>query len=216
MTLSHLRQGEFNLVNLANNHINDFYEVGISDTIDFLHSEGINTFGGDVPCFREKVSGFILAFCGFNEEEFTNKEMVEIINNQKKDSNKIIVSMHWGYENISEVNESQAKLAHELIDHGADIIIGHHPHVIQPFEIYKNRPIIYSLGNFIFDQTEERNRLGLAIGVFLETEKINLYFYPFRSENFQPQLLDHEDREQFFKKYLPKGLTGVLEIKNGN
>jgi poly-gamma-glutamate synthesis protein (capsule biosynthesis protein) len=63
----------------------------------------------------------------------------------------VLVFMHWGDENTEKVNERQRELARWLIDHGVDAVVGSHPHCVQPFDTYHGRPIIYSLGNLVFD-----------------------------------------------------------------
>ena len=85
----------------------------------------------------------------------------------------IIVFAHWGIEYKDKETKEQVVLGHELIDAGADLIIGSHPHVIQPIEIYKNKAIFYSLGNFIFDQGfSKATKEGLGVRVVLEKNQI--------------------------------------------
>lgn len=85
----------------------------------------------------------------------------------------IVVSMHAGKEDTFKVDDSQRSFARSAIEAGADLVIGHHPHWIQPVEVYKGKFIFYSLGNFIFDQRNENNREGLAIKVVVQKRKID-------------------------------------------
>lgn len=86
------------------------------------------------------------------------------ISNLKSENYFVIVSMHAGTEYMRHPNQEQINFARAAIDAGADVVIGHHPHWIQPIEIYKNRPIFYSLGNFVFDQSwSQETKEGLAV-----------------------------------------------------
>ena len=96
--------------------------------------------------------------------------------------------------------ERQKRLAHTWIDAGADIIVGAHPHVVQDVEVYKGVPIVYSLGNFLFDQTEKNTgEKGVQDGMTLHgkfiKDKLALYAVPIRIENMQPQLLENKEKE---------------------
>src|SRR5690606_14983682 len=107
-----------------------------------------------VECItKEKSDRLCIAFIGFNE--FTSRNETAVLNEieaAKNISDYIIVMPHWGIEYEHVPRSSQIERAHSWIDNGADAVIGMHPHVIQSFEIYNNKPIFYSLGNFLFDQ----------------------------------------------------------------
>jgi len=102
--------------------------------------------------------------------------MREDISNLGADSSVVVVSIHWGEEYETSPSTLQRKIAYELIDAGADLVIGHHPHVIQEVEVYGNGLIAYSLGNFIFDQnfSEETSR-GLILEVVFSDGDILSY-----------------------------------------
>jgi poly-gamma-glutamate synthesis protein (capsule biosynthesis protein) len=87
-----------------------------------------------------------------------------------------------------------------MIDAGADAIIGHHPHVVQGMEIYKQRPIFYSLGNFIFDQYfSAETQEGLGLGLNFADNKLKVEFYPFKSDSSHPRLMEKDEKSEFFK-----------------
>jgi poly-gamma-glutamate capsule biosynthesis protein CapA/YwtB (metallophosphatase superfamily) len=88
-------------------------------------------------------------------------------------ANLIVVSMHWGEEYHTQPNATQQKYAHLAIDQGADLVVGHHPHVVQPVEIYKGKYIFYSMGNLIFDQSESSHTGVTRGGVVLVTCRDN-------------------------------------------
>ncbi|MCY6959328.1 CapA family protein [Clostridium brassicae] len=147
-----LTKGSIEGVNISNNHIYDYLEKGFEDTKKALNDANIPFFGEGTVWKTEK-KGIKLAFLGYrgfySNAAFLNK-VSEDIKNLKKDNYTIIINFHWGQEGSYYPVESQKKIAHHAIDNGADLIIGHHPHVVQGIEKYKNKIICYSLGNFSF------------------------------------------------------------------
>ena len=98
---------------------------------------------------------------------------ISLCHPQKKKDEKWIISIHWGDEYIGIQSKNQINLAHQLIDLGFDLIIGHHPHVIQPIETFNEKLILYSLGNFIFDQNfSKRTQKGLVEKILISQDKI--------------------------------------------
>lgn len=139
-------------VNLANNHIYDYGQKGFDDTIDTLEKINVNYFGEGHKWITE-VNGIKFGFLGYQgwvASESLLKTIKEDIENLKKEVEIVVVSFHWGIERATTPNEVQKTLAYYSIDNGADLIIGHHPHVIQGIEYYKGKYINYSLGNFCF------------------------------------------------------------------
>lgn len=120
--------------------------------------------------------------------------MVEDVKVAKRKADFVFVSLHWGIENDPNVHPKQIEIAHLLIYHGADGIIGHHPHVPHGIEIYRNRPILYSLGNFIFGQSDTRWCLDNYLAeIVIDQERIQgIMIYPISGQGqelFQPELL---------------------------
>lgn len=105
----------------------------------------------------------------------------------------LVVNVHWGVEYSTEPTKAQTELAHAFIDAGADIIIGHHPHVVQNVEEYKDGLIVYSLGNFISDQEGELTKSGLTAGVFFGENEKKLFLFPFEQVNGVPTHLTQEN-----------------------
>jgi hypothetical protein len=147
-----LTLGSIEGVNLSNNHIYDYKERGFKDTKLALENEKINYFG-EGSKWTTKIKDHSLDFLGYRgwslDQDFLNK-LKEDITELKKTNSVIVINFHWGNENQYYPIDAQKELAHFAIDNGADIILGHHPHVIQGIEQYKNRFIAYSLGNFCF------------------------------------------------------------------
>ena len=164
----------FNLLTLANNHAYDMGESGVTQTRLNLTDAGIHHFGdaaGIRPgtTWTTTVKDTTLTFFGVNhtlQDLLDFEELNEHIRAAEEEADFTIVTIHWGTEYNHEPSPNQVEQAHAMVDAGADLIIGHHPHVIQSSEIYHGTPIYYSLGNFVFDQyfqDDVQEGLGLTI-----------------------------------------------------
>jgi len=198
--IQELKNYNFNFFNLANNHLSDQGRIGVEETYKNLSNLGfyysgcqdaylsINTtspeiiLGGSMPILDyNNCSDIVLniknkkiAFLGISlvYNNIAEVDILDRIIKLKENSDVVIVNIHFGNEYQGQANNRQEVLARKMVDSGADIIIGHHPHVIQNYEIYKERPIFYSLGNFIFDQYfSAETQEGLAIKIILSDEK---------------------------------------------
>ncbi|MDO8264902.1 MAG: CapA family protein, partial [Candidatus Parcubacteria bacterium] len=118
--------------------------------------------------------------------------MEEDVKKAKETADIVIVSFHYGDEYALEANQFQKNISHTAIDNGADLVIGHHPHVVQPTEKYNNRFIAYSLGNFVFDQGfSEETQKGLLLKILIRNGKIK-EIIPIEikiNEYFQPEII---------------------------
>ena len=148
-----LTSGSVEAVNTANNHSHDYGNQGYEDTISALDSAGILNFGYDKTVVTE-VKGIKVGLVGIYElkDHLERKEQLkQNIAKVKADGAQItIVIFHWGNEKEEVPDSNQTTLAHLAIDEGADLVCGHHPHVLQGIEEYKGKNIVYSLGNFCF------------------------------------------------------------------
>lgn len=139
--------------NLANNHSADYGSQSQTDTINALEEKGVATFGFDRVKILD-IKGIKVGITGIYElAEHMGKsdQVIENISALKEDGAQlIIVNFHWGIEKEYTPNDTQIQLAHLAINNGADLVIGHHPHVLQGIEQYKSKYIAYSLGNFCF------------------------------------------------------------------
>ncbi len=194
-TIAALKSAGFDVVSLANNHIWDYGRVGARDTMQQLRDAGIKYMGfgethdeANAPVIQ-RIGSTMVALLGYTEfygktlwaddrlgvSEFDPDVIVERIAEIKrsKTADIVVVSLHWGVEYKTQSNAAQQKIARKLIDAGADLIIGHHPHVPQEIEYYNGRAIVYSLGNFVFDQNfSEETRRGLLVSVLVQSGKI--------------------------------------------
>lgn len=140
-------------VNTANNHSHDYGEQSFQDTMDALDAEGIIHFGYDETAVMD-IKGVKVGLVGIyelNDHLEREQQLKDNIAKVKEDGAElIIVIFHWGNEKETVPDSNQTTLGHLAIDLGADLVCGHHPHVLQGIEEYKGKNIVYSLGNFCF------------------------------------------------------------------
>lgn len=148
-----LTDGFVEAANLANNHSKDYGEQSYNDTMDALDEAGITNFGYDRVAIK-KVKGIKVGLVGtyvLADGLGVKDSMEKNIQDLKDEGAQVIIaSLHWGEEKAEYPNDVQVELAHAAIDAGADLVLGHHPHVLQGIEQYKGKNIVYSLGNFCF------------------------------------------------------------------
>ncbi|MHA1251980.1 MAG: CapA family protein [Candidatus Helarchaeota archaeon] len=181
-TLNYLKKLNVKLVSLAHNHVYDHLEDGFIKTTEFLLKNGIRFIGASRK--KENVShpsifekdGIKVGFLNYIAKDtnpnlpedakvflnfFNMERAYSEIKELKVKVNHVVVIFHWGgrLENGFFPDWDQPSIAHNLIDAGADLIIGHHSHTIQPYEIYKDKYIFYSLGNFCFSDIFHNNFL---------------------------------------------------------
>ena len=139
--------------NIANNHSHDYGEKSFQDTVQTLEENGIKTFGYDDVAVLE-VKGIRVGMFGIYELDDHLERIPQVKQDiaKLKDQNVdiIVAVFHWSNELVTVPDENQVTLAHLAIDEGADVVVGHHPHVVQGIDEYKGKMIAYSLGNFCF------------------------------------------------------------------
>ncbi len=196
-----LKYAGFDILSVANNHILDYGREAMEDCLKRLEVAGIEYVGAgfnDTEAFFlkiKKVKDTKIGFLAYTYPKYDrayvswkpsrDKSGVAVV--EKKEINKIredikrarkqvdilVVSFHWGNPPFSfEPNPYQVFFGKELIDSGVDLIVGHHPHVIQPIERYKNGWIVYSLGNFVFDMHTPEAEIGGLLEVTIQNKKI--------------------------------------------
>lgn len=189
-----LASAGFDVLSLANNHIWDYGREALGDTFQILDQAGIGYIGAGRdypeahrPLVRE-VKGTKIAFLAYTDlipQSVTGelsqpavafmdlKQIIPDIEKAKELADLVVVAFHWGEEYQTKHNQKQEVIAHAVIDAGADLVIGHHPHVMQEVEQYKDGYIAYSLGNFVFDQNFSADtREGLMLKVTVKNKKI--------------------------------------------
>lgn len=148
-----LVQGGVEAANLANNHSRDYGEQSFTDTKQYLQDAGITTFGYDETAIMD-VKGVKVGLIGIyvlRDGLERSQQVIDTIQAVKdQGAQVVIVSFHWGIEKETVPEATQKTLAHLAVDQGADLVVGHHPHVLQGIEKYQGKNIVYSLGNFCF------------------------------------------------------------------
>ncbi len=189
-----LNYAGFDIVSVANNHAWDYGREAFGDTLSNLASAGISYVGGGHSEYEahagviKTVGNTSVGFLAYTNllpksvsaigdsmgvAVLDEEQMVQDIKVMKSRAQLVVVSFHWGEEYHPVHNALQERIAHEAIDAGADLIIGHHPHVVEDIQQYKGKYIVYSLGNFVFDQNFSAETMkGLAVRVLLKDDLI--------------------------------------------
>jgi len=251
-----LARAGFDILSLANNHTMNFGESGMQDTLDYLWDAGVMASGAGqsavayAPVYIER-NNIKFAFLSYASEKFMpgsyrageneigvavmDIEKIRVaMNEAKENADIVIVSMHAGEEYADLPNDEQKEFARAAIDVGADLVIGHHPHVVQPVEKYRGKYIFYSLGNFVFDQMwSSETRAGLAVKTVFRREGLNrVEIIPVIIEDFSvPRIcnsgeceeiasrldIDFRDKELYFwDEGFVKKTFGIIENDSAN
>ncbi len=216
-----MRKAGFTHVSLANNHSLDFGEGEFSYTVSQLETNGIKTVGHQRDLSREsvefvEVGGVMVAIVAIHtlHKLPTYSELKEVFSYASSRSEFQIVYVHWGTEYKSTHNSRQRDAAERFVDAGADLIVGHHPHVVQDIELINDVPVFYSLGNYIFDQYDSSDtEQGLLLHLdFSELRSISLV--PVSSENnlSQPAPMDEADHARFLQLLAKRSAPDVQDF----
>jgi len=206
-----LRSAGFGLLSLANNHADDFGPSVTAYTRKTIEDAGIATFGdaNDSKDFvtRKTINGRTFSFIGYHAFGETAESLIDAIKAEETAGNFIIMFPHWGVEYERDPSSSQVAAAHMFVDAGADAVIGAHPHVIETTEIYKNAPIVYSLGNFLFDQSwSVPTMIGLTAKMTVTDATVSITFTPIFIEKRQMAPANEKIKESALEALgLPSG-----------
>ncbi len=217
--LRFLREAGFNVLNIANNHILEHGINGFSKTIQAIRDHEIIPFGyedrGTSNVVILEKEGMRIGLAGFNgvhdiQEPNTyavlNKNNIDEALGGMQGCDFRMISLHWGHEYLTYPSNEQVSFARSLIDAGADVIIGHHAHRIQPVERYKNGVIFYNLGNFMFDSAwSEFIMLGMVAKLtFIKGKPVQYSSEPV-----------YRNRENLFVPYSQKKFDRLLKQASG-
>jgi len=193
-TLEGLKEAGFGVVSQANNHAYDWGPAALLDSLERLQAAGIRTVGAGQNDLEAHYPAIVdvgglkvgfLAYVGIEPREATAEvdrpgvawlepeRVLADIRFARPLVDVLVVCPHWGVEYAPKARLEEVKLARSMIDAGADVIVGSHPHVVQPLEQYHGRWIAYSLGNFIFDQKPLPTQRGLMLKVMVRDRKIS-------------------------------------------
>lgn len=222
-----LKDGNIDVVGIANNHSYDYGTIGFNDTLKTLEQNNIGYFGYD-KYFIKDINGIKTCFFGLIDIDAKKYSEVDKVLAYFNENNceLTIAAMHWGIEKDYNQTSAQIKLGHYMIDNGVDLILGTHPHVIQGIEKYNDRYIVYSLANFSFGGNP--NPSDKDTFIFQQTFKFkdgnlilddNIKIIPSsissikRNNNYQPTPLVGHDAERVISKINSKSINFKYELK---
>lgn len=242
-TLKSLKSAGFNVLSLANNHIFDYGYEGFEDTISLLKENNISWFGAGRNLKEARTPAIVsinnlsIGFLGyswdfigsinvaknkFGTAPLSEKLILEDVKKLRERTDMVVVSLHWSYDRENYPLPSQRKLAHKIIDAGANLILGHHPHVLQGIEEYNSGVIVYSLGNFIFPDIlykqynliqKPENKESIIFQCEIFPDGIDFDIIPIRSnDQFQPKILENNEKRLILEKI--KKLSSPLQLEN--
>ena len=219
-TVGVLLQGGFDIVSLANNHTLDAGPAALVETIDHLEDVGIKYVGaareparGSDPVFLD-ARGTRIGFLAYTDLDFRYDSQSRVdpgLTNLRaqvaaaRDScDLLVVSFHWGVQDSEIPTHRQADVARASIDAGADLILGHHPHVLQGAEVYKRRLILYSMGDFVFDaRTADEAEGGIFEVYYRPGVGLELWMAPVRiaSSRMGPEYPAAAERDLLLRRF---------------
>ncbi|WP_167619070.1 CapA family protein [Maribellus sediminis] len=210
-SLKPIKESGIHAVSLANNHIYDYGDEGLKDTLKILAEEKIDHFGAGQNLenasriFYKKIRGNVLAIINITENEWGNASNdrgganpIDIIDNTKQineaklNSDQLILIIHGGHEHNELPNPSTVKLYRYYVEIGADAIISHHTHTIGGFEYYHGKPIFYGLGNLFFPVQKASNnwKTGLFLKIDFNRDQISHELFPFEQKLNKPYKIE--------------------------
>lgn len=199
---------KFDILNIANNHTLDFGEDLKKDTKNYVLQQGIKVIGENKRLYDVEILNIKdkkIAFIGIESyREKIPNDLIDLVKELRKKVEYIVVSIHWGIELCLSPSKKQRRFAHKLIDNGVNIIVGHHPHVLQGVEKYNKGIIIYSLGNFQFEIEKEDIELTQYTNILellIDKDDVQVKEHPiFILKNGNPTLkLEKETEEKYMQ-----------------
>lgn len=219
-SVSYLHDMGVDIVSLANNHAYDYGEEALLDTLQVLKGSGIHYVGAGVDIneaarpFYYIVNDMKIAFVSATQIErnenpdtkeatadapgvfrcWNEEKLLQTVKETKENSDFVIVYIHWGTENVDEIDWAQDKQSKELVEAGADLIVGDHPHILQGIDIINGVPVFYSMGNFWFNsRTMDTGLLKVTIS---DKKLKSCQFIPCLQENCKTTILTGEEKER--------------------
>ena len=204
--ISSLQLAGFTHMSLANNHSFDYGIEGYLNSIKILESNNIKSFGNPINFSTSSISildlpNYKIAIISISDVFKTpsDKDLKSVLTQAGLESDFQIIYIHWGEEYSLVNSRKQKELAQKLVDLGADLIIGHHPHVVQNVEKINNTLVFYSLGNFIFDQYFDNEVMDGLMVSLIDSNGLNLEITPITSRHSkaQPQMMNDQESVDF-------------------
>lgn len=215
-----LKEMGVDIVLLANNHIYDYGKEAMLDTLAILDEAGIDYVGAgqnlEEACriVYYEVNGITISYVAASRAEknkmtpqateespgilraYNPDKFIELVKEADLNSDFVVANIHWGTEYSNDVDSVQRELGHELVDAGADAVIGTHPHVLQGIEIYHDSPIFYSLGNFWFNEKDlYSGYVKLTINP-VDAQISDIQFIPCVQQSCKTRIYENEEEKQ--------------------
>lgn len=228
-TANVLKENRFTLVSLANNHLADFKAKGVVNTLDTLDKVGLKHVGAGRNLTEaaeydiQEINGVKIATIAVSDiipKDFAARDSkagilttktlkyYQAVKDASEKADLVIANIHWGVEYGMTETEAQQQLARNLINWGVDVVIGSHPHVLQPVEKYGDGIIFYSMGNFVFDQGWSRTKDSMVLNYYVdENGNCSFEITPIRIKDGYPEVTNNA----FFKKRTYRTLTKNLK-----
>jgi len=208
------------IAGLANNHSYNFGETVYRETRKNLADLGFGIFGSpgggevDELMIKKEINGKQIIIYGYNQFGNKKEKIIDLIKTNSKQGQLDIVYAHWGNEYTKSPSNFQKDLARQFSEAGADLIVGHHPHIVQSYEKIGEDVVFYSLGNFIFDQYfRENTQHGLALKVVVEDKKVVIFPIPISLKQSIPKI---ENNSLLNNIALYSGFANVGKIEINN
>jgi len=236
-----LSRAGLNVVTLANNHLLDCGRAGVVETLDALKSARIASIGAGVdepaahvPAILE-AGRFRVGLLGYywnlrcaataslpGAAVGTRDALKTDVSSLREKVDRVVVTFHWGVPYEREPTPEARATAHFAVECGADVVLGHHPHIVQPFEVHDGRPIFYSLGNFAFGSNNSRAE-GLLVGIRFEESETLAHAYPLYVKNrdprvnHQPKVMRGASAERVLRRLaeISQPMGGRMELSGG-
>jgi poly-gamma-glutamate synthesis protein (capsule biosynthesis protein) len=242
-----LKAAGYDVMSVANNHTLDYDDPAFLETLAVLQRAGIAAVGGGknhaeaVQAVLKEINGYKIAFLAATEmadifwsweyprtleatqdrpgvAALRSEHLENAIQSLRGQVDLVVVSLHWGTEYSDYPTPAQRKTAYRLVDAGADLIIGHHPHCLQGVELYRGSLIAYSLGNFVYDhQRRPKCQEGLLLKVRFRGPWLQeVLAYPVLIQDEQPRPATGGDADRILQRTaaLTKELATSLEIRD--
>lgn len=220
---SSLRAAGFDLMGLANNHALDIGSRGLAHTVASLQGVGVEVVGAGASredalrpfiWSQARVRVAFLAFNGVPDEvqgedgvwmraDWRSEEAVSAVAAAREKADAVVVLVHWGYEYHRRPDPAQQRAADLLLQAGADLIVGHHPHVVQELAVDQGACVAYSLGNFVSDQGGEETGRGMALRAFFDPEGLRAVQALPVVAGPRPRLMTLEEGEELLARVRP-------------
>lgn len=222
-----------NVVSVANNHMLQHGPEAFLDTISVLRQHGVQPVGIYLDGMSNLVridkgnGGIAIVAYSFRPEHFCRNNVhyahcePDVLLGQLRQlrsnlpDHAIVVSLHWGEEYLTVPSRSQVDLAHQIIDAGATLLVGHHPHVMQGIEPYRDGLIAYSLGNFVFDSWQRLTRESMILSCTFDGAKLvsHSILPVLVDRTFSPRVLDTADAKSMHEKI--DCYSGAIKARSG-